>query len=65
MTSAPIYAGEITSFDCQSVQIPPEVPATIRSCSCISVEYTVVIRAVIPLMPSVTMKIPVVVQHKR
>ena len=65
VTSAPIHAGEITSFDGQSVQIPPEVPATIRSCSCISVEYTVVITAVIPLMPSVTMKIPVVVQHKR
>ena len=65
VTSAPIHAGEITSFDGQSVQIPPEVPATTRSCSCISVEYTVVIRAVIPLMPSVTMKIPVVVQHKR
>ena len=42
---------------------PPEVPETLRSCSCISVEYAVVVTAIVPLAPNVTMTIPVVIQQ--
>jgi 16S rRNA A1518/A1519 N6-dimethyltransferase RsmA/KsgA/DIM1 with predicted DNA glycosylase/AP lyase activity len=63
VNSPPIQAGEITSYDThQTLQIPEEVSATIRNCSCISVEYTLVIRAVIPMASNVTVKISIVVQ---
>jgi sporulation-control protein spo0M len=63
VNSPSIQAGEITSFDThQSLKIPEEVPATLKSCSCISVEYALVIRAVIPMAPNVKVKIPIVVQ---
>ena len=42
---------------------PPGVPETLRSCSCISVEYAVVVTAIVPLAPNVTMTIPVVIQQ--
>lgn len=62
--SPPVQAGEITLFDGKSLQIPTEVPGTIRSCLCISVEYMVIIKAVVSLAPNVTMTIPVVIQQK-
>jgi sporulation-control protein spo0M len=63
VNSPPIQAGEIASYDThQTLQIPEEAPATIRNCSCISVEYTLVIRAIIPMAPNVKVKIPIVVQ---
>lgn len=60
----PVQAGEITTFEGQSLKISPEVPATIRSCAFISVEYTLVINADVPLAFDKTVKIPLVIQHK-
>ena len=62
-TSPQIRAGEITSFEGRSLQIHPEVSETLRSCSCISVEYAVVVTAIVPLALNVSMMIPIVIQQ--
>lgn len=64
LESPQIQAGEVTMFEGQSLQISPGVPATIKSCSFISVEYTLVINADVPLAFDKTIKIPIVIQHK-
>ena len=64
LKSPPVQAGEITTFEGQSLKVSPEVPATIRSCAFISVEYTLIINADVPMAFDKTVKIPLVIQHK-
>lgn len=64
LASPPVQAGEITTFEGQSLKISPEVPATIRSCAFISVKYILIINADVPLAFDKTVKIPLVIQHK-
>lgn len=59
--SPPIQPGEITDFEGKSVQISRDVPPTMKSCSCISVEYTLVINADVPWAPDVSIKIPIAI----
>lgn len=64
LESPQIQAGEVTTFEGQSLQISQDVPATIKSCTFINVEYTLVINADVPLAFDKTVKIPIVIQHK-
>jgi hypothetical protein len=64
LESPPIQPGEVTTFEGQSLQISPDTPATLRSCKFISVEYTLVINADVPMAFDKTVKIPIVIQHK-
>ena len=63
LTHPPIQAGGIASLEGQSLQIPPDVPSTLRNCHCISIEYMLVIKALISFAPDVSLKIPIVIQH--
>lgn len=62
--SPPIQPSEITEFEGKSLQISREVPSTMKNCSCISVEYTLVINADVPWAPDVSIKIPIAIYVK-
>lgn len=62
--SAPIQPEETTEFEGKSLQISHDVPSTMKSCSCISVEYDLVINADVPWAPDVTIKIPLAIYVK-
>ena len=64
LESPEVQAGEVTTFEGQSLKISPNVPATLRSCKFIRVEYKLVINADVPLAFDKTVKIPLVIQHK-
>lgn len=62
--SPPIQPGEVTDFEGKSLQIPRDLPPTMKSCSCISVEHTLVINADVPWAPDVSIKIPLAIYFK-
>jgi hypothetical protein len=59
--SPTIQAREVTSFEGKSLKIHPEAVPTLRSCSCISVEYYLVVKAVISRGSDFLIQIPVVI----
>lgn len=62
--SPSIRAGQITSYENGKLIIPTAVPTTMRSCSCISVEYFLHVTLKIPMSPNKTLKIPIVVANE-
>ena len=65
LMSPQVQAAVITSVkDRSSLKIPTEAPTTLRSCSCISVEYSIVIKVIAALGSSIDKKIPIVIANK-
>ena len=55
---------QITVVDISNLKIPLNAVTTIRNCQCIGVEYSVVVKFVIPLNFNRTMSIPIVVAYE-
>ena len=62
--SSPVRSRQITVFEFDDLKIPLNAPPTMRSCSCIFAEYTLVVEVAIPWSFDMQMEIPIVVAYK-
>lgn len=64
IVSPQIGAGKLLSFNTTDLVIPEDIPATIRNCSCIQVEYDLVIKTVVPWSFNSTQRIPLLITNR-
>ena len=64
VVSPQIRAGQLMPFHSNDLVIPKDAATTLRNCSCIEVEYDVVLKIVIPWSHNRTLHVPVVITNQ-